>query len=198
MKRMKHLKGHCQACGGHIEFPAEGIGTTAECPHCSQATELLLAAPPEEPTIPRRTIIWTGVTVLLLLLGLGGAILALKRAEQKAIKKESNTASLPAAPAPLAEPAVPVTKGFTASAVTLQKSPGSSVVYAVGTLTNASSNQRFGVKVLLDLLDANGKKLGQATDYQQVMEPNGQWHFKALVVERKAVSASVATVHEER
>ncbi len=78
MKRMKHLKGHCQACGGHIEFPAEGIGTTAECPHCSQATELLLAAPPEEPTIPRRTIIWTGVTVLLLLLGLGGAILALK------------------------------------------------------------------------------------------------------------------------
>ncbi len=82
--------------------------------------------------------------------------------------------------------------------MTLQKSPGSSVVYAVGTLTNASSNQRFGVKVLLDLLDADGKKLGQATDYQQVMEPNGQWHFKALVVERKAVSASVATVHEER
>jgi len=82
--RTKHLKGQCQWCGGHIEFPAETVGTSIDCPHCGKSTELMLALPPEEPTIPRSTIVWTLVTILLLLAGLGGALIALKRAERKA------------------------------------------------------------------------------------------------------------------
>jgi len=82
--RTKHLKGQCQACGGHIEFLAEAVGTNIACPHCGKSTELMLALPPEEPTIPRSTIVWTLVTILLLLAGLGGALIALKRAERKA------------------------------------------------------------------------------------------------------------------
>ena len=80
----------------------------------------------------------------------------------------------------------------------LQTNPGSSVVYAVGTLTNASDQQRFGVKVYLELSDASGSKIGQATDYQQMIEPNGTWNFKALVVEKKAVSARLASVLEDQ
>ena len=32
----------CTACGSHIEFPAEGAGTTISCPHCLQSTLLSL------------------------------------------------------------------------------------------------------------------------------------------------------------
>ena len=93
--RTGHLKGQCQSCGGHIEFPAEAVGTNIDCPHCGKSTELMLALPPEEPTIPRSTIIWTLVTILLFLAGLGGALIALKRAERKAAaqqQSEKNTA----------------------------------------------------------------------------------------------------------
>ena len=48
---------------------------------------LMLALPREEPTIPRSTIVWTLITVLLLLGGLGAALVALKRAERKAAQQ---------------------------------------------------------------------------------------------------------------
>jgi len=48
----------------------------------------MLALPPAEPTIPRSTIVWTLITILLLLAGLGGALIALKRAERKAAAQQ--------------------------------------------------------------------------------------------------------------
>jgi hypothetical protein len=82
--------------------------------------------------------------------------------------------------------------------VTIEKTPGSSLVYAVGTVKNPEVRQRFGVRVELDLLDARGEKVGTAKDYQQVLEPGAEWHFKALVVESKAASAKVAAIKEDQ
>jgi len=203
MSGTKYLKGPCQVCGGHLEFPAVAVGTSIDCPHCGKVTELMLAIPPEEPTIPRRTIIWTAVTVLVLLLGLAGALVALKRVETRAAtnRQATNTVSTGATapePAESAQLESVTNAGFRASEITLQKASGGSLVYAVGTLTNASARQRFGVKIYLDLLDAAGQKVGQATDYQQTIEPKGQWNFKALVVDSKAVSATVAEIKEDQ
>ena len=36
----KTYKGHCQNCGGHLEFPASMSGDTIACPHCHQYTAL--------------------------------------------------------------------------------------------------------------------------------------------------------------
>jgi Zn-dependent protease with chaperone function len=36
-----YFTGACEKCGGHIEFPAEGIGLSISCPHCAQETALL-------------------------------------------------------------------------------------------------------------------------------------------------------------
>src|SRR5882724_12931097 len=83
MSRLKYLKGECAHCGGPIGFPADSIGTTADCPHCGQQTELLPARPKEEATIPRKTIVWTIVAVVVLGLGLAGAIVALHLAEKR-------------------------------------------------------------------------------------------------------------------
>ncbi len=205
MNKTKHLKGQCQSCGGHIEFPAEAAGMNVECPHCGKPTDLLLVAPPDEPIVPRRTIVWTAATIVLLLLGLAAALVALKRAERKAAARhqavqasppgsEVNAQTTPAS----GQPDIVNETGFSASEITFQKVPGSGLVYAVGTLTNTSARQRFGVKVNLDLFNANGQKVGEATDYQPLMEPKREWHFKALVVESKAARAKIASVKEER
>lgn len=72
------------------------------------------------------------------------------------------------------------------------------MVYAAGTVKNSSNRKRFGVKVELALLDRAGQKLGTATDYRQVLEPGGQWRFKALVVDSKAVSAKLESIKEDQ
>src|SRR6266478_4926983 len=92
MHRTKFLKGECSHCRGHIEFPAEAAGMSTECPHCGKSTELLLAAAPEEPTVPRRTIVWTMVAVLILCAGLGGVMLALRRTENWAARRKEHSA----------------------------------------------------------------------------------------------------------
>jgi hypothetical protein len=126
----------------------------------------------------------------------------LKRAEKQAAAKRA--ASAPAAqadkpsPETLAQPEAVMKAGFRPSPVTLQKNSGSSLIYAVGTLTNTAARQRFGVKVVLDLFDDAGNKVGEATDYQQVIEPGSQWNFRALAVVPKTASASIASVQEER
>ena len=61
----KHLKGECQHCGGHLSFPAEGIGLTATCPHCGQETELFLATPKQESTVPAKAIAYAVIAFLI-------------------------------------------------------------------------------------------------------------------------------------
>jgi hypothetical protein len=201
MNRTKFLKGECQHCHGHIEFPAESVGLITDCPHCGKQTELLLAPPKDEPTIPRATIIYTIIAVFILGAGLAGAVVALKMAERKIAHKKVDVRTelpIPSTNA-TADPASPVVQaGFGISPVTLEKIKGSSLVYAVGTLTNTVDRQRFGVRAQFDLLDENGIKVGDAKDYQQVIEPHGEWKFRALVVAAKVASAKIASVTEEK
>ena len=210
MNRTRYLKGACQHCDGHLEFPAEQIGLVVACPHCQQETELTLLAPPDEPTVPRRVLIWTGIAVVVLLVGFGGALIALKRAQRWAKGQKRNAAAMAATATaaqsqanaqPAADPTnstAPLLDELTASAVTLEKTPGSSLVYAVGAIKNASNRQRFGVKIELELSDASGQKVGTASDYRQVIEPGAQWQFKALVMDSKAASAKIIAIHEDQ
>jgi len=197
------LKGECQRCSGHIEFPADAIGLVASCPHCKKQTELLLPAPADQPAIPRRAIVWTAIAILILCGGLVASLIALKRAERWAASRKPAGASTNAQPASAAaEPpnaqGGPVQNGFNASAVTIQKTPGTSLTYAVGTIRNTENRQRFGVKVELDLFDAAGQKLGTAKDYQQLLEANAPWEFKALVVPAATATAKVAAIKEDQ
>lgn len=194
MLKIKNLRGECQHCGGPIEFHAEFTGTTAECPHCSQPTELLLAEPPEEASPVRtKAIVFTLIAILILLGGLVGVMIALKRAE----RLKSSGVPAPTQPQPSAAAVDPfAAQGFQVSPVALATGSGSSLVYAVGSLVNTSSQQRFGVKLELELLDAEGNQVGRATDYQKVVEPNGEWKFRALVMEKRAVVARVMGIIE--
>jgi ribosomal protein S27E len=199
MANSKYLKGECQHCGGHIEFPPEAAGTTAECPHCGKATDLLLAAPPTESSVPKRAIVYTVIAAAILIGGLIAAQIALKRAQRlTAQKKEAAAAATAkqAAPSPAADTALK--DGFRISTTTLEKTPGSSLVYAVGTIRNETARRRFGVRLEFEILDESGKKVGTAKDYQQTLEPKSEWRFRALVVGSNAASAKLVSITEDQ
>lgn len=181
-------------------------GLQGPCPHCGEQTDLLLATPAEEPTVPRRTVIWAAIGIVILMLGLLGSLAALKRAEKWAARKKrppeiassvpSETNSVPggtSAPEGFTEQ-----NDFVASAVTLETTEGTSRVFATGTLKNKTERKRFGVKVELELFSAADEKLGTAADYKAVMEPGAEWRFKALVLDAKATSAKIASIKEEQ
>jgi hypothetical protein len=81
VQRTKNLPGRCQHCGGGFEFPAEGAGTMADCPHCGKPTELMLERPPEEPVISQRMIVWMLVAAVIFVLGVGACIYAYHQAD---------------------------------------------------------------------------------------------------------------------
>jgi uncharacterized paraquat-inducible protein A len=96
MNRTKSLTAACSECGGPVECPAERIGTMMQCPRCGKQAALLLAAPEQEASVPRKVVVWTVVAVLVLLLGLGGSLVALKRAQNWAERqKEKAKAAQP-------------------------------------------------------------------------------------------------------
>jgi hypothetical protein len=194
----KNLSGECQNCGGRFEFPAEAAGLTGECPHCGQATECLLASPPEEKSPAQtRTVIYTIVAVVILVGGLIGALAALKRAQRQfGRKQEAQTQTSALRPPKLADPFA--AEGFRASTVTLDTTPGTKLVHAHGSIVNTTNRQRFEVRVELDLFDSAGKWVGKASDYKDVIEPNAEWKFSAPVVEAKAASAKVAAIKETK
>lgn len=193
----KNLQGQCQQCGGIFEFPAEAAGLMGECPHCGQQTECVLAAPPEEEN-PLRTkaIVFATLAAVILIGGLVGAQIALKRAKRLVGEKQGVAKPTASAPAKPVDPFA--ADSFRVSAVTLEKADGSSLVYARGSIINTTNRQRFGVKVELDLLDPNGAKVASTSDYQGVMEPNAEWKFRALAVDPKSVAAKVTSVKETK
>jgi hypothetical protein len=201
MNQTKFLKGECQHCHGHIEFPVESVGLTTDCPHCGKHTELLLALPKEEPTIPRATIVYTVIAVLILGGGLAGAIAALKMAQRNVLRKKAEVASQAPAAATTAPPIDDdpfAQAGFRVSAITIEKTAGTSLRHAVGTLTNTSNRQRFGVRIQFDLFDDSGQKIDTTKDYQQVIEAQGEWKFRAPVMASKATAAKVTSVTDEK
>lgn len=197
MSDTKLLKGECQHCGGHLEFPAEAVGASAECPHCHQTTELVFSlGETDDPARPARTktIIFISLACLILLGGLAGALIALKRAKRIT---EGRPSSHPAAVTnavvnPFSD------QQFSASAVTLQKASGSSLIHAVGSVKNLSAQRRFAVHVEIELKDDSGQLLAPAKDYTATMEPDAVWSFKALVNAKGATTARVSAITEDK
>ena len=192
MNRTKRLTGACTQCGGPIEFHAEMIGTLAQCPLCRKQTELLLAAPPAEPLIPRKVLIWTVITCVLLVLGAVAVVVGLKRFEKLAASRKDRAVA--AASGRATEAAA--LAGFEVSAISLEKGEGSSGNYAVGTVVNSSNRQRLGVTVELDLLDAGGQQVRIGRGYRPVLEAGARWEFKVPAGDAKAVSARLALIKE--
>jgi hypothetical protein len=203
-----YLKGPCQNCGGRLEFPAAGIGTTVDCPHCGGQT--ILGADPVGPATPagelparsKRGIPVALVSVVLILV-LATAGMALYRINKTGAGQPASTLSPPPIAAKTGIPKMPAsaTEGgdlLQAGPVTLQTTEGSALVYAVGTIRNNSDQQRFGIKIEVDLLDERDQNIGTAGDYLAILEPHKDWQFRALLTQPRAVAAKVSKIEEQK
>lgn len=160
--------------------------------------------PAVEPLIPRRVLLWTVITIFVLLAALAAVVFRLnyykkRLAEEREQRAATNAPGSPKAGAEQTPPAEdPIAKaGFQVSQIKFEKTQGSSLVYAVGTVNNLTDKQRFAVRVEMELFDASGKSVGTAKDYQKVIEPKEQWTFRALIMEPKAVSAKITSLKED-
>lgn len=197
----KFFKCTCAHCGGHLEYPAEGVGQTIPCPHCGQPTELILEVPEMSSAHSGRSLKWGVAGIVILILGIVGVIGALNAARhfmEKGRVRRAAASAVTRAPkmAPIAV-APQILHDFAISPVVLEKSPGSTILHATGSLENKTDRQRFGVTVEIDLFDAGGTQIGSARDYVPVLEPRAQWKFRALLVKSGVASARVVNVREQ-
>jgi hypothetical protein len=211
-----YLKCSCKECGNHIEFPDSAAGTTIACPHCGQWTELPL--PEEDPVQKRPRLALVAVIICVIVVtGLAAWF------HHSMAKFGNQTAAVPEPKGPtnvvvnvVVPPTNPPPEVVTQAVVEanapprpkshsdlkhgkigLEKTTGSSLVYAVGTVTNDSTYQRFGVKVELDLFDKEGTKIGTTQDYKDIIEPRKEWRFHALIPDKKTKSAKITAITED-
>ncbi len=155
----------------------------------------LIAATPKS----SRPLIWIIIAVVVLVF-VGGFVLLkrfgeLRRQQTELIDTKLKSTSV-VATHPKLEPEPDLWNGLKPGPVTIEKSPKSRLIYAVATIRNDTDKQRFGVKVTLDILDAQGEKLGTTTDYAQFIDAHKEWTFRALVAFPKAAAAKVASITE--
>ncbi len=191
------IKSECCQCAGHLEFPASAIGETVICPHCQKSTQLLgVDGAPEinQPKIKSHNRRFLVISALLLLM-----FLLIWLRKQPTVVVAENPLITNAVVAVKALPPDEIqTNNFAIATIQLEKTPGNSLVYVTGKLRNLTPQQRFGVKLEFDLFSASASVVGQAKDYQAVLEPNGVWNFKALVLDAKATSAKFRSVQEDK
>ncbi len=214
MADTSYLKCSCIKCGNHIEFPRTMSGSTVTCPHCGQTTELVpgqnpaaLAKPPAAAPQARRTGFKLLAGICAILVIAAAAFLGWKHFSASA-RPPGPTKPAPSAPTnsppPVAAvpepPAIKRPKSpddLKVGEIKLENTKGSSLVYAVGTLTNDSDYQRFGVRVEVELLNRQEAKVGTAQDYHDLIEPHKSWQFRALVIDSQTASARLSSIKED-
>jgi len=214
----KTFKFPCHRCGGRIQASADYVGRSIACPHCGES--IVVAAPagasPNDAGkeragdgtgfLKKLSRILVGATVLAGLLLVGVAYWSSRRTvtqgERTTATPASGGAAATISPAGGSEAgaASPVPKSSSdlkAGEISLERQAKSSLIYAVGTVTNASDFQRFGVRLELEILDQAGRPAGRASDYARLIEPRALWNFRALMTDRHAAGARVYKISED-
>ena len=196
MSNNNFLKGECRHCAGHLEFPADGAGQFIECPHCGQSTELTALVVAGQNQMQRK--LWLGMAAAVMFAVAAFWFLKLKPIPAATMRSSSAPAMTNNSSAAMTTSGYERTNDFTVSAVKLEKTPGSSLVYVTGKVRNVSDRRRFGVKLELGLSDSHENPVGRAKDYQSLMEPGSEWSFKAMVLETNAASAKLNSILEDQ
>ncbi len=182
MNRTKNVPGVCAQCGGHFDFAAEHIGLVAPCPLCGRETELQLATPEIGTAIPRRMVVWTLVTVLVLVAGFALCVLLLKRAERLADQNRPGRRATVDAPAN--SNLIP---GYSVSPIRAEKG-ADGAVYAVGEVVNTRNQAVENFELQFQIADADGKPLGVGTLSRKHFAPGERWTFRERIPNPRAAS----------
>jgi hypothetical protein len=178
-----YVTSQCPHCEGLVEVPSEPAGEL-QCPHCGQPLDLHPA---------KSSAKWPLFLIAAVVLGAiatAGAYWASHRTK----KASSPTAA--AHTTPSAKPVSISTNNFTLTNIGFERQ--GSLRYLRGSLRNDLTRQRFGVKLQLDLLDADEGRVGSASDYRPVMQAGEVWQFRALALEPAAVTATIVSIQEDQ
>ncbi len=208
MSSSNFVKGACRRCGGHLEFPAYAVGATIQCPHCGQPTELAATFSANKNADFRRAGWGIAALVFVAVVAAAGFFFSKRNAPSAPVTAPQASVPTPAGSNLLVVsgaspntftnlPTEIVTNDFALLPFKLEKAAGSSLIYVTGTVRNLSDRQRFGVKITFGLFDTNDIPVGKATDYQSALDPNGDWHFKAMVMVAKAATARLDSIVEK-
>lgn len=163
-----------------------------ECPHCHAQTELQPIHKARRNI--SRLLIFAAIGVVIAV----GMLISLKLKPPSGSTPQTalRTNAVLAQPEPSRPKALDDLK--VVGTVVIERAQGRRLSYVVGTITNDSEHQRFGVKVELELFDSAGTKLPMmASDYVQTLAARQEWIFRALVLEPKAVTAKAASIKED-
>ena len=223
MSEPQFLKCTCAHCGGHIEFPAEGVGVTVDCPHCAGAV-LLTATPPPvlgtaqpprapvaTPTAPaagapasgsgKRGRLIGGIAAVFLLVVVAGVVKKFRgkssSSDGAAVGKTVKPGAVPPPPEPEPPPRVPG-EDLQVLKQQIQKAEQGSLRYVSGVVTNHGDRQFFNVKVEFEMLNTNGQVVGNATDYLGNLAPHTAWNFRAQILDRDAAKLRLTKLAGEK
>ena len=196
MSNNNFVKGACRHCAGHLEFPADGAGEFIECPHCGQSTELTALVVAGQNQKLRQFFLAAVAVAMFAVAGIW--FLKHKPNPSAMVRMPSAPAMTNNSLATGKASGYERTNEFAISAIKLQKTPGSSLVYVTGKVRNVSDRRRFGVKIELGLSDSHDNSIGKAKDYQPLMEPGSEWNFKAMVLETNAAAARLNSILEDQ
>jgi hypothetical protein len=228
MENLVHLKCACGHCGAIFEYVPQGAGQIVSCPHCRQKSRLpehalpnpavpdgplekplpicpdcgaVLASPSAicPPCVSRRgrNRLLLGLGLALVLLGAGW--LALSALNRPLRRNPPNPRAVPAVLLP--QPPVKLPKSIhdlKPGQFHLEPRRGNTPAYVTGDVQNVSDHLHLRVRIDLDLLDAQGVKIGVASDTLTVFQPRTHWDVLAPVTNPKAVAARFVSLKEDQ
>jgi hypothetical protein len=164
-------------------------------------------APAAKPIAKKKSPLAPVFFVLLLVAAVAGAGWFFSNSKPqlvsvKAAATNDTSAARPSvpAPAPVATATAKSPDDFKVGEIKIQRpkgTRGSRLVFATGSLTNSSAVLRLGVRIDLSLLNAQGTKIDDTSDYQASIGPGEVWNFHAVVHDPQAMTATIAKISED-
>ena len=207
MREISQLTSSCVHCAHLIKYAPEAAGQIIECPACkrkSQIPPVPAAKPPppvsatqagsEQPTrAARHDLVWLAAVLF------GGVVVFLTATKRFPITAQAAEAK--AAPTVLPQPKVKTAKSLNdlkIGSFTLQQASAGNVRMVTGDIVNHSENLHRGVKIELELLDAQGPtRVGTLSAFITELRPHATWHVLESTSNLKARMVRVIGIKEE-
>jgi hypothetical protein len=206
-KAPQQLKCVCVHCDEFIHYPVEKVGQVAECPNCKQKSRLPPPPEPSQPATktpkPRQPPVQTSPSrwiFIAVAVGLFALAAVLVPSTLRRLRPAPVDQNIPATHTDLPPPVVKRARSLNdlkIGSFSLQPLPGTDSRMAAGDIQNVSETVHQGIKVELEVRDAQGLKIGTLDAFINELDAHATWHVLARTSDPRAATVRVAGIKEE-